>query len=626
MKKTGIIMLIFLLSITAASASEERITNGGFETGTLAGWSVSGSGASVTSAGSSGSYGSLLYLWQWTGSVETVSISQSVDFTGADVLTFRFRDTSDGYGSSVLRVYIDSTQVLSIPNGDTLSFDLKTVNVSSYTGSHTLKFEARTGGEQNSRINARIDDISLIASEPAISWDGSSYQSGDVATISWDIPDYIVWDSGNPYSNEYFIDIQSQDPATGTWGTMDRRFLYTQAGNTSYTVPSYSSRQFRANLMYRANVLTNPSEIGTASMQMTASGVLLAFNQTTYPINGALTWHYSNMPSNTTLQLRIGNTATPALLQQTTVSGNSTGSYTLSNGPYSTRLLIEAYDGNTRLAFDEAYTVPAPIGNSQLSGRVRDASTGVPIAGATVQLAATSTTTDSNGDYSIVIPKGTWTISTSKSGYITKTFSDFTFSSASYSYSPTLQPNPAASGTLHVTVTNKATGGNVVATVTASNSTWTRTAVTNSQGYGEIAGLISGQTYTIRATNTAFEAFQSSVEFNSSSNVYAIQLIPTAGQGAVEPGSGGSTGGSTGGSVFPGGSTGTEGGSSGSGSTGTGGVTPTDPTGGFTTPTTERPGRAAAQGTMADLETTVPKLIMFVVFMVFLAVMKKGMK
>ncbi len=56
-----------------------------------------------------------------------------------------------------------------------------------------------------------------------------------------------------------------------------------------------------------------------------------------------------------------------------------------------------------------------------LTGTVTDASTGNPIAGATVSTTSASTTTDSQGHYSVVLPAGSYQVSYSAFGYATQT-------------------------------------------------------------------------------------------------------------------------------------------------------------------------------------------------------------
>lgn len=59
-----------------------------------------------------------------------------------------------------------------------------------------------------------------------------------------------------------------------------------------------------------------------------------------------------------------------------------------------------------------------------LSGKVTDASTSNPINEATVSANGYSTSTDSQGNYSFSVPKGTYTVTASASGYESQTKSD----------------------------------------------------------------------------------------------------------------------------------------------------------------------------------------------------------
>jgi hypothetical protein len=280
--------------------------------------------------------------------------------------------------------------------------------------------------------------------------------------------------------------------------------------------------------MTRASVLFNPTEIGNATMQMSADGASLEFTKYTYDRDENMTWNYYNMPEGSFIVFHSGPTATGATyFQQYSVSGNGSAGYQLpANGPYGELFYIRAYDSDDNsLGYDYAYTENAPTGEATLHGRVRDASTEAVISGATVTVAGESTTTDSNGDYSITISKGTWDITVSASNYVTKTVSDFTFSGSTYSYNPYLTPDPAASSTLYGSVSASDNGAAISqAQVKVYNGTWTGTDVTH-LGAFDIDGLVDGQTYSIKVTQTYFETYQNSFTFDADDNVLSIDLV-----------------------------------------------------------------------------------------------------
>ena len=348
-----------------------------------------------------------------------------------------------------------------------------------------------------------------------INWNQSTYESGDTAQINYSYPSYIE-------SNENYINVRSYNPVSSTWELEEMIFVSAESGSVSYPVPSYTSRQFRAELMTRQSVLFTPTEIGNATMQMTSSGASLQFDKGTYGRNENFTFTYVNMPTDSIIQF-----SGPDHFGQWTVTGNGSAGYQMTNGPYSTTYTITAYDSNNNeLGSDTAWTEAAPVGDCTIHGRVKDSETGAVIEGAEILIAARTATTDSSGDYSLTIPKGTWNIEVSKAGYITKTVSDFTFSSSSYSYNPTLQPNPVAGSTLYGDITNKETGGSISnAVIAVWNDSVTKTAV-SSKGSFTIIGLTDGASYTISASQSNFENYQSTFTFSSTSNTYSIQMIP----------------------------------------------------------------------------------------------------
>ena len=99
-------------------------------------------------------------------------------------------------------------------------------------------------------------------------------------------------------------------------------------------------------------------------------------------------------------------------------SGTYSGQYyvTQESGYWSSIASIEAFiDANPTI-----FGIQATTGT--LSGIVTDITADTPLPGVTVTIGSTTTTTDSNGQYSIAgIPVGNYTVTFSKSGYITIT-------------------------------------------------------------------------------------------------------------------------------------------------------------------------------------------------------------
>ena len=439
------------------------------------------------------------------------------------------------------------------------------------------------------------DSYTLAGSQEIINWNQSTYSAGDTANISFEYPSYIE-------SNENFIDIRSYNPESSVWELEERRFISSESGSMLYVVPSYSSRQFRAELMTRASVLFTPTEIGNATMQMTSEGAALEFTKYTYDRDENMTFNYYNMPEGSYIQFHSGTTATGATYyQQYSVSGNGSAGYQLpSNGPYGELFYIRAYDSDDNsLGYDYAYTENAPTGEATLHGRIRDASTEAVISGATVTVAGESTTTDSSGDYTLTINKGTWNIYVSASNYVDKTVSDFTFSGSSYSYNPYLTPSPAASSTLYGSVSAADNGASISqATVTVYNSTKTKSDIT-SLGAFEINGLADGQSYTIKVTQDYFETYQDTFTFDADNNVLSIELTRKSEEEEEDEEEDEEGGGLS---------------------------DDDDDSSSSSSDEDYRPGREAARGTLEEAEASVPGMFSVLMIIVFMAAVKKGTK
>ncbi|MBI2627034.1 MAG: S8 family serine peptidase [Parcubacteria group bacterium] len=166
---------------------------------------------------------------------------------------------------------------------------------------------------------------------------------------------------------------------------------------------------------------------------------------------------------------------------------------------------------------------PPAIGT--ISGTVTDADTTNPIAGATVTDGTRSTTTDTNGNYSIAdVPEGTYRVNASADGYNnasetnvsvtadTTTTVDFALTAVVY-------------GTIDGTVTDETTG---VVIEGATVTDGTRQATTDSTGYYLIADVPEGN-YVVMASATGYQDASQSVTVtgNSTTKVDFALTAPT---------------------------------------------------------------------------------------------------
>lgn len=587
MRKLILMALCFCLLVLPASA-EEQITNGGFETGDKTGWDATG-----------GFYPAVFSFGSHTGTYciamsNNVWLSQDVDISGDCVISFYGSDQYYGASDEKIYLYIDGSLVETFNIvQDVGTYYLYSYETSSYSGVHNVKFLfTMTGGGYN-----YFDDFSITSSgTPIIAWDESTYSAGDVANISYTYPSYSA-------SSENFMDIRSYNPTSTVWELEERRMVYSDSGSVQYVVPAYESRQFRAELMTRVSVLYNPVEIGNATMQMTSEDASVVFDKYLYDRDENMTFGYYNMPSGSYVQFHSGPTAEGATYfqQYSGLSGNGTAGYQLpSNGPYGELFYVRAYDSEgNQLSYDYAYTENEPTEKTTIHGRVRDSDTEAVIEGALVTVGSWTTLTDSSGDYSLTIDKGTWDIEISKTNYITKTVDDFTFSGASYTYDPYLQPDPTASTTLHGTIANVVGGAISGAQITVSDGTSTKTAVSSSSGSWTISNMVEGETYTVKATATYYENHYGSLTFSSSSNTYAIVMVDGTSEGEED-----------------------EEGSSGS----SGGISNDEDDDSSSSSDDYRPGRAAARGVLEQSEASIPPMYSILLMVFFFAALRKGMK
>jgi prepilin-type N-terminal cleavage/methylation domain-containing protein len=136
-----------LTGFSETSPSVERITNGGFETGDVTGWTVSGS-SNINSA----AY--LVHTGTYSLSCYYGAVSQNIDLTDVDEITFWAQWIGDDSTNPNV-IKIDGTTVLTI--SDYLTWTKYTINTSSYSGVHTLTIDA------NSNSDGWFDDFSALA-------------------------------------------------------------------------------------------------------------------------------------------------------------------------------------------------------------------------------------------------------------------------------------------------------------------------------------------------------------------------------------------------------------------------------------------------------------------------------
>lgn len=408
----------------------------------------------------------------------------------------------------------------------------------------------------------------------SIAWGKSSYSTGETASISYNID--------NPDAGTYLYKIRIGD-AQNIKRTDN---LGTASGTYSYTFPSNSITSTWIAQILATNIATNQTTIlATAGTKFTGQDIYsISWSEDVYAYGDTMQISYSNLPTNTLIYVEGSKYVTnPAGYRDTEVvytnsytrTGSGTITFTTPSSTATNYMVLANYNNYT-LGRDYCQ-VAAGENMVYLTGVVRDAETGARIEGAFVTLDNLGPYTNELGAYSILKQKGVYELDVSADGY------------RSYRQSISLYSNtvndvylsPAQfEGNLYGTITDYRTGSALSGVlVTVKNSTATKTTFTSSTGFYSINGMVNGTVYSVTATLDGYDPYANKSVTMDQVTWIDIKLVP---KGYTGPGSGTDTG-----------------------------------------TTGERPGRAAARNSLAELELTVPGLIVFIVFVVFLTVMKK---
>lgn len=150
---TAVVLLLLLpAAVSAVGPAFEVVANGGFEKGTTEGWNAD-NWQVVAGTEHGGTFAAFVPM-EYSNDYY---ISQSVDFTGVDTLTFWYLLTGDEEGNPGVSCEIDNVNVFA--GFEKEQWAQGTVDTSSYTGIHTISFFVGSGVK-----DLYIDDVSAMSS------------------------------------------------------------------------------------------------------------------------------------------------------------------------------------------------------------------------------------------------------------------------------------------------------------------------------------------------------------------------------------------------------------------------------------------------------------------------------
>ena len=189
-------------STSLGSVGEERVANGDFETSDLTGWTVIDNGWETLIGGRSAS------MYSAMSSVPGAELTQAIDLTDVNALTFWYYAPSDiGEGTGV-SVKIDGTTVYS--GGNALgAWTQASIDTSAYTGTHTVSFFYTN----ENAYEVALDDISATSSTGISAW---SWTFGDGSTSAEQSPAHEYTAAGTYTVTLTVTDANGSDSETKT--------------------------------------------------------------------------------------------------------------------------------------------------------------------------------------------------------------------------------------------------------------------------------------------------------------------------------------------------------------------------------------------------------------------------
>jgi hypothetical protein len=159
-------------TITATHLTYLTVSNGDFELGDLTGWSTGGDAwdeTNIVAASDGDPYEGTYSAWFWnTSTTDPVYITQNIDLTSVSSILFYRKWHVDGNNVGVMTVSIGDTNVATYAETESgaESYAQKTIDVSSFTDTSTLKFALTTSTTTSPDVcNYYLDYITLYPTD-----------------------------------------------------------------------------------------------------------------------------------------------------------------------------------------------------------------------------------------------------------------------------------------------------------------------------------------------------------------------------------------------------------------------------------------------------------------------------
>ncbi len=248
--------------------------------------------------------------------------------------------------------------------------------------------------------------------------------------------------------------------------------------------------------------------------------------------NGTIAGNVTNASSG----LSISGATVTANGMMATTDANGSYSISIAAGTYTVTANATGYNTNSTsgIVVGSGATVAqnfaltpgvAPIVNGTIKGTVTNASSGLAIVGATVAADTQSNITDANGNYSINIAAGTYTVTANATGYQTDTTTGVVVTSGNvttqnFALTPTTAPTPKLTLTLNNTMdgTSPPLVNNITSAVlldTSGNNVATAALPDNMTAQFSLSGISPGD-YFIEVNGLAGDHLPTRIDSNTS--------------------------------------------------------------------------------------------------------------